>query len=429
MMSTVLALIDCNNFFVSCERVFRPDLEGKPVVVLSSNDGCVVARSNEAKALGIPMAAPAFKYREIFEQHHVVQFSANFELYGNISSRIIDTLTRITPRTEVYSVDESFMDLSALDIEDYKAWGEQVRERVLKDIGVPVSIGIAPTKTLAKLASERAKKEAALHGVLDIHSIADEKTDDYLARTPVEDVWGIGRRLAPKVRAENIGSALDLKHMPLALAGQLMGVPGKQLVHELNGTSCHEFLPEHNPRKSIMRGRTFGEETSSFEILEAAVASLTADATARLRRNHSVVQTSRIFIANSRHKPGYQHLDAIVRLSTPTADSGLLGQALVQALKTIYQPNLKYSRACVLLPELLPDVSIQIDLLGEVNVAQSDTSKLRMQAVDELNDRYGKNTVRFAAENLSDSWKPRKHLSSPRYTSSWDELPSAKLTH
>jgi DNA polymerase V len=421
------ALVDCNNFFVSCERLFRPDLEGRPVVVLSSNDGCAVARSNEAKALGIPMGAPAFKFKELFARHGVVQFSANFELYGDISNRITDVLTHITPRTEVYSVDESFLDLSELKITDYTKWASEVRARILRNIGMPVSIGIAPTKTLAKLAAERSKKDTDLAGVLDLHNTQNPLFDTYLGRTLVEDIWGIGRRLAPRMRAEHIATALDMKHMPLALAGQLMGVHGKQLVHELNGTSCYAFSPEHNPRKSIMRGRTFGEETSEFGVIEAAIANQAVAAAQRLRRNHSVVTTASVHIATSRHKPGYQQLAATVNFPTPTADSGILASSLVDALRTIYRPQLKYYRAYVLLPELIPDTSLQLDLLGEVDVEQANMSKRRMTAVDNLNARYGTNTVRFAAEKLSKRWQPKHNLRSPRYTSIWDELPELRL--
>ncbi len=426
-MKKVFALIDCNNFFVSCERIFRPDLEGKPVVVLSSNDGCVVARSNEAKALGIPMGAPAFKYKELFTSHDVIQFSANFELYGDISSRIIDILTNITPRTEVYSVDESFLDLSELDIKGYTTWAQEIREHIFRSVGVPVSIGIAPSKTLAKLAAERAKKDPKLAGVLDIQDIAEETVDQYLAITPVEEIWGIGRRLAPKVRAESVATALDLKHMSTRLAGKLMGVHGKQLVHEMNGISCHEFSPEHNPRKSIMRGRTFGEETNNFSVIEAAIANQAVAAARRLRKNNSVVERAYVFLSTSRHKPGYTQLSAGVRFATPTADSGKIAGELIAALRSIYRCELKYYRGNVLLPELIPASSLQLDLMGEVDHVESDDSRSRMAAVDDLNRRYGTGAVRFAAEKLSARWQPRKNLRSARYTSSWNELPNAKL--
>lgn len=419
------ALIDCNNFFVSCERIFRPDLEGRPVVVLSSNDGCAVARSNEAKALGIPMGAPAFKYRKIFEKNHVVTFSGNFSLYGDVSMRITDILTSITPRTEVYSVDESFLDLSELGLTNPTAWGRGVRDRLWCEVGVPVSIGIAPTKTLAKLAAERAKKNPELNGVLTITG-SDPADEQYLDQTPIEDVWGVGRRLGPKLRARSIISALDLKYMPRDQAGRLMGVHGRQLVLELNGTACHEFAPEHEAQKSIMRGRTFGEDTSDLAVLEAAIASLTVAAAVRLRRNRSLVRTASLHVSTSRFKPDYRRLEASVRFDVPTADSGQLASSLVRALGAVYEPGLMYHRAAVLLPELLPDSDVQLDLFQPTTPALA-TTKRRMAALDQLNDRYGAGAVYYAAEDLSRAWRPKKNQRSPAYTSSWQELPELHL--
>ncbi|PIZ62604.1 hypothetical protein COY17_02315, partial [Candidatus Saccharibacteria bacterium CG_4_10_14_0_2_um_filter_52_9] len=277
-MKPVFALIDCNNFFVSCERLFRPGLEGKPVVVLSSNDGCAISRSAEAKALGIPMAAPAFKYRQVFRDHGVVQFSANFELYGDISERITRILTAITPRTEVYSVDETFLDLSQLEITDYTAWARAVKNRLLKEVGIPVSIGIATTKTLAKLATALSKNDNVLNGVLDLTGLSEPDRQAYLLKTPVNEVWGIGWRLAPKLRAEGIYNALELSQMRPQHAKQLMGIHGRQLVAELNGQPCHKLEAFGRIRQTVMHGRMFGEDTSQFNVIEAAIASLTARA-------------------------------------------------------------------------------------------------------------------------------------------------------
>lgn len=206
MKKPLFALIDCDNFFVSCEKIFRPDLEGHPCVVASSNDGCVVARSAEARAVGVPMGAPIFKHRTLFDEHHIKVFSANFELYGDISRRITEILTTITPRLEVYSIDESFLDIARLDITDYTEWGKLVRDRIAQWVGVPVSIGIAPTKTLAKLAAEQAKTDPAHGGVL---YLTPQNTNKNLAKTRLEDIWGIGRRSGPKLRARGLSTALD----------------------------------------------------------------------------------------------------------------------------------------------------------------------------------------------------------------------------
>lgn len=427
MNNSAFALIDCNNFFVACERLFRPGLEGRPVVVLSSNDGCAVSRSAEAKALGIPMGAPYFKFRELFARHGVVSFSANFELYGDISERITNLLTTITPRIEVYSVDESFLDLSALPITDYTGWGKSVRANVLKNIGIPVSIGITPTKTLSKLAADRAKKLPELGGVLSLIGETGGEINRYLRQVPVGDIWGVGWRLAPKLKAEGIHTAFDLKNLRPQRAGQLMGVHGRQMVAELGSTSCLPLQTRHKPQQQIMRGRQFGTDTSQFEVVEAAVASLIARAATHLRRERQLTRQAAVVIRTNRHKPGYRRIVQTVSFATPTADTGAIAAALIAALKGNWNSHLHYHKADVLLFDLVPVNAVQTDLLGAVRTADYDRAAARLQAADTLNRRYGNHTVRYAAEDLSDAWRPRHYLGSPRYTSSWSELPEAKL--
>ena len=425
-MKTTYALIDSNNFFVSCERLFRPELEGRPVVVLSSNDGCAVSRSQEAKDLGIPMGAPLFKWRDIFTKHGVVAFSANFELYGDISERITNLLTSITPHIEVYSVDESFLDLSELHVADYQAWGRMVRNAVLKDVGMPVSIGIAPSKTLAKLASDRAKKIPELAGSLDL-TAQGPATDRYLTQLPVRDIWGVGRKLAPKLKAENVHTAFDLAHLNPRRAQQLMGIHGRHMVYELNGISCLPLQLEHKAQQMIMRGRQFGEDTSEFYVVEAAVASLTARAAAALRREHLLARRAVVILQTNRLKPGYQRLSESVQLYTPTSDTGQLCSQLIQMLQTTFNPYLPYHKADVLLYDFVPERSLQTDLFGAVDLRANTLSQRRMEAFDAVNAKHGKGTIRYAAEGLSQAWQPRKKLSSPRYTSDWADLPEARL--
>lgn len=424
-MKHIYALIDCNNFFVSCERLFRPSLEGRPVVVLSSNDGCAVSRSKEAKDLGIPMGAPHFKYRDFFKQHGVVAFSANFELYGDISERITNLLASITPRIEVYSVDESFLDLTELDIADYQRWGRVVRDSVLQHVGVPVSIGVAPSKTLAKAANDRAKKIPELDGALDLTQQGRE-TDAYLAMLPIRDVWGIGWKLAPRLRAEGVHTALDLRQMSYHRAQQLMGIHGRHMVYELNGTSCLPFMGDPKPQQMIMRGRQFGEDTREFYVIESAIASLAARAAAALRREHQLARRAVVILQTNRQKPGYQRLTEAVRFYTPTADTGVITSQLVQMLGRTFQNRLEYHKADVLLYDLVPEVGLQTDLFGAVDTSLDDRSKRKMRALDNVNLKHGKGTLKFAAENLSQQWQPRKKLSSPRYTSAWGELPEVK---
>ena len=422
---SIFALVDCNNFFVSCERVFRPELEGKPVVVLSSNDGCVVARSNEAKALGVPMGAPAFQWRSFFKQQGIVQFSANFEIYSNISRRITSILVTACPRTEVYSVDESFLDISALDVADHSAWGRELRDTILQAVGVPVSIGIAPTKTLAKVGADYAKKHLECRGVLDLVNLTPDGRAAYLTQFPLEDVWGVGRRLAPRLRAEGIHTALALSRLNPRLARQLMGLAGLQIVHELNGLSCHSFSPFHAPHQTIMRSRTFGEDTDDRPALEAAVASMASRAAREAREERQLARRATVFVSTSRFKPGYQAWHGEVRFPMPTSDGGQVISAVLGYFHRIYRKGCLYHRAGVTLLDFIPDTALQIDLLGAVQPDEHSAAQARMAAVDAINKRFGRNRIHYAAEDQNSAWQPRHSLRSPAYVSDWGDLPEA----
>jgi DNA polymerase V len=423
----IFALIDCNNFFVSCERLFRPDLEGKPVVVLSSNDGCAVSRSNEAKRLGIPMGAPAFKYRYLFTEHHVTSFSANFELYGDVSKRITALLTTITPRIEVYSVDESFLDVSELPITDYAAWGQAVRATILRHVGVPVSIGIATSKTLAKLASEIAKRDEQYRGAFSFIGLDPAGRDRQMQSIRVDDVWGVGRRLAPKLRAEGVGTAWQLAALRPQRAQQLMGIHGRQMVAELSGISCYPLSREHDSAKSIMRGRTFGEDTNQQHVLESAIANLGAAAAYKLRREGLLARRIGFFTNTNRHKPGYRSWSHEEQLTQPTADSGQVISRLVRKLDDIFLPQQQYHRLGVFLYDLIPDSALQTDLLGHVDGNLHDKTQARMQALDAINKKHGKGRIYYAAADLSKRWEPKHQIRSPRYVSEWNELPTARI--
>ena len=423
----VFALIDCNNFFVSCERLFRPDLEGKPVVVLSSNDGCVVARSNEAKKLGIPMGAPAFKWRYLFNQHKVTTFSANFEIYGDVSKRITSLLTTVTPKIEIYSVDESFLDLSTLPIKDYAVWGRAVRESVFKNIGVPVSIGIAPSKTLAKLGADLAKTDEIYGGAVDWINVSEEWKEQALNNMPVKEVWGVGWRLTPKLKAEGISTALHLSQMRPQRAQQLMGVHGRQMVAELGGTSCYPLEREHKTAQSIMRGRTFGEDTNEAHVLESAIASMATRAAFALRRDGLLARKIGFFTETNRHKPGFRHWAPELTLNQPTNDTGLIISLLINKLSEIFSNNQQYHRLGVFLYDLIPEIALQTDILGQVDARVHDKSAARMQAVDHINTRHGKGKIYYAAEGLGKSWEPKHQIRSPRFVSDWDELPEARI--
>jgi DNA polymerase V len=427
-MKPVFALIDCNNFFVSCERLFRPDLEQKPTVVLSSNDGCVVARSNEAKQLGVPMGAPAFQHRYLFRQHGITQFSANFELYGNISKRITEILCQVTPRIEVYSVDESFLDLSELRISDYKVWAAELRERIRREVGIPVSIGIAPSKTLAKLGTELAKKHESHSGVFSFVGLDQTRWDEALHQTPIKDIWGIGRQLAPKMKAEGFSTALHIARMRPQYATQLMGVRGRQLVSELNGEACHPLEQQGKIAQSILRSRTFGEDTHQAHVLEAAIASLGSSAAWQLRRHHLLAQRIGVFANTNRHKPGYRKWSREITLNTPTNDTGIIIGMLTQKIAEFFSTAHPYHRLGVFLYDLVPEDALQTDIFQVTNIQLHNKSAARMQAMDALNKKFGKGRVYFAAEDLSKTWKPKGGIRSPHYVSQWDDLPVARIT-
>lgn len=428
MSQPVFALIDCNNFFVSCLRLFQPDLEDKPVVALSSNDGCVVARSNEAKALGVPMGAPAFKWRSFFEQNQVIQMSGNFELYGDISKRITSLLTSITPHIEIYSVDESFLDLSELKITNYTEWAREVRRLIKQLTGIPVSIGIAPSKTLAKLASERAKKTPKLNNVLDLLSLSAEGQALYLQQTPVQDVWGVGWRLAPRLMAEGVATAYDLAKMRPQYAQKLMGINGRQLVTELGGTSCYPLQKVYKLPKSIAVTRTFGEDTNQFYVIESALTSFATKAAFRLRASSQLTRRLGFFMTTSRHKPGYVSSSAEFIFQTPTNDSAQIIKAALKIANDNFRSGREYHRAGVWLYDLVPEDSLQIDLLNKDMPKTHNQELSRMQALDSINKRYGRHTAYYASEDLGNAWQPRHQIKTPRYTTRWDELPKIKIS-
>lgn len=423
---TMFALIDCNNFFASCERLFRPDITQKPVIVLSSNDGCVIARSNEAKTVGISMGAPIFQLRDICRTHNITQFSANFALYGNVARRITDLLAQICPRIEAYSIDESFLDLLQLPLTDYTTWAQHIRSRILREIGVPVSIGIAPTKTLAKLASETAKTDNSHEGVLYIDTRL-KAHETYLAQTALKDIWGVGRKLAPKLQAEGISNALQLSRLSPRRAQQLMGIQGRRMTEELRGVSCLPLETVGKPQQSIMRGRTFGEDTSEPHVIESAIASLGARAAFHLRTSRQTTKRASVLIETNRNKPGYRRWQQTVLFHTPTNDTGVIISALYESFGHIFSKGQMYHRLNVLLHDLSPETYLQTDLLGDTDVTQFTRAQRRMQAVDSINNRYGKGHVYFAAEALSHTWQPKRKLQSPPYTTDWRAIPGAKI--
>lgn len=429
----IFALIDCNNFFVSCERMFRPDLWDKPVAVLSNNDGCIVARSNEVKALGIPMGIPLFKVRDILNDHKVTLFSGNFQLYGDFSHRVVRILQQASPNLEVYSVDESFLELSRLGITDYAAWAADLRQKIWQWIGIPVSIGIASSKTLAKAAAEYAKKDDSLGGVHSI--VADTIFDDHMAAKrhetllrwlPIGDIWGIGWRTAPKLQARGISTAFDLSKVNDKWAQDQLSIRGLKTVKELRGDAC--WLLEHNdePQQSIMCTRSFSHNVRNYFELEGAVATFAARAAAKLRAQGEVAGAVLTFLRTSRRIEDSRGASAVVRLLQPSADTGAIISAALQGLAEVYDQDYSYKKGGIVLLDLNSTSAWQLSLL-ESSPEKVERQAALMRSVDQINKRYSTRLVRHASEHINRTgWHSKHERRSPAYTTNWQEL--RKLT-
>lgn len=420
---SVFALIDCNNFFVSCERVFNPKLKNKPVVVLSNNDGCVVSRSNEAKKLGVPMGAPYFKYENQLKSHGVEVFSANFALYGDMSDRVMNILAGFTPNIEFYSIDEAFLSLDGFERRNLEIYGREIREKILRWTGIPVSVGIAATKTLAKIASERAKKEPSFSGVRNLYGSKD--IDAELAQIPVEDVWGVGRSYGPKLRVFGVKTARDLKYLSKTWAKKRMTIMGLRMVLELQGKAC--FKLEENPeaKKWILCSRSFGKKVSTLIELEEAVATHAAAAAEKLRSQKSVARMLRVFIATSPHEKNNFYANvATSNFLEPTAEtSEIIGKAL-PALRKIFRLGYQYKKAGVYLTKFQEDNYLQPSLFAKNFYGKKKRSL--MKAIDAVNRNFGGDTLYFAAAGVKRSWKGKSQKRSRRYTTKLEEVLSVK---
>lgn len=415
----IFALVDCNNFFVSCERVFRPDLWHKPVAVLSNNDACIVARSNEVKQMGVPMGAPLFKVDHLMKGKGVTLFSANFRLYGDFSQRVVQMLMRAAPSIEVYSVDESFLEISSLPTDDYEEWAARLRADILQSTGIPVSIGVAPSKTLAKAAAEYAKQNSSTRGVHAVQT--DESRQELLKWLPVKDVWGVGRALAPKLLARGVSTAYDLTQVSEQWAEQQMSIRGLKTVRELKGESCLPIETEVEPQQTIARTRSFGHNVRDYYQLEGAIATFTAQAAVKLRAQRSVAAGVMVFLRTPHGFEG-RGSSTVVRLMQPSSDTGTLITAAIEGLQLIHDPEFAYRRAGVGLIGITSEEAWQLSLLERTQ--DVDKQKALMQSVDALNKKYNVRLIRHGSEHsMRTGWHSKHQRRSPAYTTSWTELP------
>ena len=434
---SIFALVDCDNFFVSCERVFRPDLWNRPVAVLSNNDGCIVARSNEVKAMGIPMAAPYFQFKKELKAADVTLFSANFSLYGDFSQRVVRILEAYTPRLEVYSVDESFLEISDLPIEDYAEWALELRRHIKSWTGIPVSIGVAPTKTLAKAAAERAKHHPELGGAFSVlsdsvHSRedAEEQRVKLLRETELKDVWGVGRRLGPRLRDRGITTAYDLSQVSEKWARQAMSIRGLRTVKELQGEAHYDIEDETAPQKQLAVTRTFPYKIRAYNELEARIATFSAKAGHRLRRQRQISGAILVFLAGDKHREEevYRRVTTVVPLLQATSDTGTLIKTALQGLDTLYDPDFSYKRAGVMLLDLSSERAKQLSWLIHEDPSLDKRRSRLMETVDKLNDKYHSELIWHAAEQRLQAGPWRKATrKSPAYTTRWSDLPELHL--
>lgn len=423
-MKQLVALVDCNNFYVSCERLFTVALRNKPVIVLSNNDGCVVARSNDVKKLNIKMGTPLFQIRHLVEQHGIQVFSSNYALYADVSNRVMHALSDFSPQLEVYSIDEAWLNLTHVEQEHLRDYGHLIRAAVTQRVGIPVSVGIASTKTLSKIATEIVKKYPEYQGVLVLVFASEEELDRYLSAISIEDVWGIGPRYARFLHDHRIISAKHLKYADLDWIRKHLTVVGERTVLELRGIACLPIETKAKPKKAIMSAKSFGRPLELLEELEQAVATYTARAAEKLRKQGSVAAHISVFLHTNyfqSEQPQYAN-SASTTILFPTAFTpALIGYALV-LLRGIYQRGYKYKKAGVLLTKIKPQDRIQGDLFGEFSLEQYEKQARLMKAVDVINSVWGKDTLFFGAQGLTRTWQMRQERRSPRSTTRWNEL-------
>ncbi|MEW6078684.1 MAG: Y-family DNA polymerase [Thermodesulfobacteriota bacterium] len=418
---SLIALVDCNNFYVSCERVFQPCLEGRPVVVLSNNDGCVIARSNEAKALGIAMGAPAFKMKLLFRRHGVRVFSSNYALYADMSDRVMTVLELLEPELEIYSQDEAFLSLTGTTPAALEEQARMIRATVRQWTGIPVSIGLAPTKTLAKVANKIAKTRPECNGVFRVDRTID--LAGLLAAVPVGDIWGVGRQYTKLLHRYGIQTAADLVRMPEPWIRKQMTIQGLRIARELGGLPCSELQTEAPPAKSLVRSRSFGRPVTNLAELEEAVSVHVHRAGEKLRQAGQIAHCLHVFILTDRFRPLPQYAASdFVPLRPPSDRTPVLLSAALAVLRRIYRPGYGYKKAGVMLSGLASALNRQT-FIEEYLAPGSDAGQRLMTALDRVNERFGRDTLYFAASGLEHSWEMRRRHTSPAFTSRWHELP------
>ncbi|WP_321403321.1 Y-family DNA polymerase [Maridesulfovibrio sp.] len=418
----IFGLVDCNNFYVSCERLFRPEIRNSPVVVLSNNDGCVIARSQEAKAIGIPMGAPAYKYNNFFLHNSVQVFSSNYALYGDLSQRVTATLATITPDLEVYSIDESFLELPPCMLKELPSIGQEIRARIFKWTGIPVSVGFGSTKTLAKAASRFAKRYPPAEGIFSLCGRND--MDRLLEKIPVTDIWGIGRRHGKRLIARGVSTARAFRDLPNLWLKKNMSVTGLHTALELRGTPCFELDNSPQPKKTISSSRSFGCPVSTLTDLEESVAAYVARAAEKLREQQSLTGGVMVYLTTNRFNNLPQYSNSATRLLPIATDyTPELINAATRCIRSIYKEGYRYKKTGVILLDLCGKYNRQCNLLELERTDNPGKKERVMKLLDSANIRFGRQTLSYASEGIKQPWQMNRKFKSPAYTTCWDELP------
>ena len=420
----VFALVDCNNFYASCEKLFNPKLKDRPVVVLSNNDGCVVARSSEVKALGIPMGIPWFKLRDEAKRYGIIAFSSNYSLYADLSNRVVEVLSQFSPSIEMYSIDESFLELSGFERVGYQAYGVEIRQRVADWLGLAVCVGIGPSKTLAKLANHAAKKNlAGANGVCDFTTMPSAALDALFERIEVGEVWGVGRKIEARLEAMGILTVRQLRDADAELMRLRFSVVVERTVRELRGVSCLELQEVVPEKQQIMSSRSFGQLVYDLAELEEAVTSYVARAAEKLRNQSSLAGAVHVYIRTNVFRPEVPQYQRAVTVPLPEAssDTRVLSKWALRVLRRIYRPGFGYHKAGVTLMDIVPATNQQFSLFASGGAVDARSQKL-MGVLDGINGKYGRGTMRLAAEGVEKVWQMRRGNLSPGYTTEWDGL-------
>ncbi|MBU2940919.1 Y-family DNA polymerase [Lacinutrix sp. C3R15] len=415
----MFALVDCNNFYASCERVFNPNLQGKPVAILSNNDGCVISRSDEAKALDLPMGAPIFKWESFCKAKHIHVLSSNYSLYGDMSSRVMEILKQFTPDVEVYSIDESFLQFKGFENYDFNTYGLQIRKRVLKWTGIPTSVGIAPTKALSKVANKIARKyPEQTKGVYVIDS--EEKRIKALKWTKIKDVWGIGRRLSKRLQDKGCKTAYDFTQLPDAWVKRHFSVIESRLKRDLEGIPTLPLEAHNNIKKMIATTRSFEYTYSDIANIKERISTFATSCAEKLRKQGSSCHVIIVQLSSDRHKKDIEqhNVSRMVSLPYPTNSSLIISTQAVQAAASIFKKGIKYKRAGVIVTGLVPIDNYQLHLFEQENPKH----RYLMRAIDGVNSKYGSYKIKLGNQDLKRTWKMRQERLTPKYTTNINDI-------